>query len=150
MRDNDSTGTAAIEGVSRAPQTREELEAFMLTSPMTKATVLTKQWISLEAEFAKLADQLDHINSTFPDELLTALLEAQTGSLRQALRRRADDLAGMPATHVVDTCCKCYMRKRILAITPVDALAADRLMKSIRDDLDQFGLDSATAKAECA
>lgn len=150
MHDENRSARTAPTGISGAPQTRQELEDFMSRSPETGATVLARQWLTLDTEYTKLRQQLDHVNSTFPDELLSALLKAQTGSLLQAIRRRADDLAALPADHIVDTCCKCFVRKRLIDIDPDETLTPRRLLKSILSDLDHFGIDPASTKAKCA
>ncbi|MGB3627011.1 MAG: hypothetical protein WA989_14365 [Henriciella sp.] len=150
MQHNPIRKTQTLSDVSVVPQTRQELEAAIAKAPASHATGLTRQWLSLDGEYSKLSEQLDHINSTFPDELLSALLEAQIASLRQALHRRAEELADIPAAHIVETCCKCFLRARLIAIAPDDALTSDQLLRSIRSDLDFFGLDGENASTLCA
>ena len=125
---------------SGAPQTRAEVEAMLARTPDTEIAIFVKRWLILDDELAQIHAQAAHVEQMLGDKLLGIMLGERVSDITETMRRRALDLARLPAACAEDVGAKCYVRARMRELDAQDESATHYLCKSVQRDVKALGI----------
>ncbi|WP_084396791.1 hypothetical protein [Henriciella aquimarina] len=126
---------------SGAPQTRAEVDSMIAQANKSDILVFVQRWLGLDDELLQLSQQADHVETVLGDKLLGGMLKQRAQDVIFTMQRRARDLARLVAQQPEDIGAKCYVRARLLEISPDDAETPEKLCEGILKDVERLGID---------